>query len=356
MMRIVDVLYSIPFIFAVIFVLAVLNDARGDPEGRTVDNETVFFVVIGAIYWLTMARVVRGQVLALKSSGFITAARAFGASTPRIFATHVLPNVMSIVVVYLTLTIPAVMLFEAFLSFPRARNPAAEGQLGPVGRRRRGRDQPAADVLVADRVPRARDGVGLARLERRRRRPARRARPAHEGEPMSGPLLAVKNLRVSFDTPLGYVAGGRPGLVRDRRGRGARNRRRVRLGQVGHGAGRDGPRPRARRTRRERRGLVRRGEPARAAGAAAREAARQAARDGVPGPDDVVEPVPDDRASDHRDARGPRVALEARGAGARGQVARQGRNLVAGGALRTVPPRAVRRHAPAGHDRDGRSR
>ena len=82
-----------------------------------IDREKIFFLVIGAIYWLTMARVVRGQVLSLKNTEFIEAARVIGASTTRILLSHVVPNVLSIVIVYLTLTIPAVMLFEAFLSF-----------------------------------------------------------------------------------------------------------------------------------------------------------------------------------------------------------------------------------------------
>jgi len=69
------------------------------------------------IYWLTMARVVRGQVLSLKNTEFVDAARVLGASTARIVFVHLVPNVLSIVIVYLTLTIPAVMLFEAFLSF-----------------------------------------------------------------------------------------------------------------------------------------------------------------------------------------------------------------------------------------------
>lgn len=118
MMRIVDILYSVPFIFVVIFVLTVLNTDRADLTEQTLpDKEKVFFVIIGAIYWLTMARVVRGQVLSLKNSEFIEAARVLGASTPRILFVHIVPNVLSIVIVYLTLTIPAVMLFEAFLSF-----------------------------------------------------------------------------------------------------------------------------------------------------------------------------------------------------------------------------------------------
>ncbi len=118
MMRLVDVLYSLPFIFLVIFVLTLLSAPREDLAGQPLlSREKVFFVVLGAVWWLTMARVVRGQVLALRSSGYVQAARALGASTARILWTHVLPNVMPVVVVYLTLTLPAVMLFEAFLSF-----------------------------------------------------------------------------------------------------------------------------------------------------------------------------------------------------------------------------------------------
>lgn len=118
MMRVVDILYSIPFIFLVIFLITVVNEYRTELEdGYGIDRETVFYVVIGAVYWLTMARVVRGQVLSLRNSEFIEAARVLGASTARILFTHLVPNVLSIVIVYLTLTIPAVMLFEAFLSF-----------------------------------------------------------------------------------------------------------------------------------------------------------------------------------------------------------------------------------------------
>ncbi len=118
MMRIVDVLYSIPFIFVVIFLITLISDNRALLEDKLgLDREKVFYLVIGAIYWLTMARVVRGQVLSLKNSEFIEASRVMGASTTRILFQHIVPNVLSIVVVYLTLTIPSVMLFEAFLSF-----------------------------------------------------------------------------------------------------------------------------------------------------------------------------------------------------------------------------------------------
>jgi len=118
MMRVVDILYSIPFIFVVIFLITIVNEYRTELEDRFgIDREVVFFVVIGAIYWLTMARVVRGQVLALRNTEFIEAARVLGASTARVLFVHLVPNVLSVVIVYLTLTIPAVMLFEAFLTF-----------------------------------------------------------------------------------------------------------------------------------------------------------------------------------------------------------------------------------------------
>ena len=118
MMRIVDVLYSIPFIFVVIFLITIVNEYRTELEDNWgINREVVFYVVIGAIYWLTMARVVRGQVLSLRETEFVEAARVIGASSARIVFVHLVPNVLSIVIVYLTLTIPAVMLFEAFLSF-----------------------------------------------------------------------------------------------------------------------------------------------------------------------------------------------------------------------------------------------
>ena len=120
MMRLVDILYSIPFIFVVIFLITVLSTPaiRDELENTWgIDRLTVFFFVVGAIYWLTMARVVRGQVLSLKNEQFVEAARTVGAGPMRIVFIHLVPNLLSIVIVYLTLTIPRVMLFEAFLSF-----------------------------------------------------------------------------------------------------------------------------------------------------------------------------------------------------------------------------------------------
>ncbi len=119
MMRFVDVLYSIPFIFVVIFIMTILGqaDIKARLEEWGVGRITIFYFVVGAIYWLTMSRVVRGQVVSLRNEPFIESARALGASQTRIIRSHILPNLLSVVIVYLTLTIPRVMLFEAFLSF-----------------------------------------------------------------------------------------------------------------------------------------------------------------------------------------------------------------------------------------------
>ncbi|MCC9642506.1 ABC transporter permease [Rhodopirellula sp. JC740] len=119
MMRIVDMLYSIPFIFVVIYLVTFLGEesVKAWLESYGIDQIMIFYIIIGAIYWLTMSRVVRGQVLSLRQEQFIESARTIGASPMRIVFRHLVPNVLGIVIVYLTLTIPAVMLFEAFLSF-----------------------------------------------------------------------------------------------------------------------------------------------------------------------------------------------------------------------------------------------
>ena len=119
MMRIVDVFYSVPFIFIVIFIMSFLSSPgiREPLKDNGIEQIHVFFLLIGAIYWLTMARVVRGQVISLKNEQFIEAAKTIGATRMQIVFRHLVPNVMGIVIVYLTLTIPAVIRFEAFLSF-----------------------------------------------------------------------------------------------------------------------------------------------------------------------------------------------------------------------------------------------
>jgi oligopeptide transport system permease protein len=106
MMRIVDVLYAMPFMFFVILLMVFF--------GR---NILLIFVAVGAINWLDMARIVRGQTLSLKNKEFIEAARAGGVTPFNIVWRHIVPNLLGVVVVYVTLTIPQVILVESFLSF-----------------------------------------------------------------------------------------------------------------------------------------------------------------------------------------------------------------------------------------------
>ncbi len=119
MMRFVDVLYSVPFIYVVIFLVTIVSadGVRQQLESVGINKMMVFFLMVGAIFWLTMSRVVRGQVLSLKNEQFVEAARTVGASKASIIFRHLVPNLLSVVIVYLTLTIPRVILFEAFLSF-----------------------------------------------------------------------------------------------------------------------------------------------------------------------------------------------------------------------------------------------
>jgi oligopeptide transport system permease protein len=111
MMRIVDVLYSLPYVIVVIVLLSMFRSQT--PRGQL----TLLFIALGSVSWLTMARIVRGQVLSLKRQEFVLAARATGVSAPRIIFRHLVPNTLGPVIVYATLTIPQIMLTEAFLSF-----------------------------------------------------------------------------------------------------------------------------------------------------------------------------------------------------------------------------------------------
>ena len=106
MMRIVDIIYALPFtIFVILLMVFFGRDIR------------LLFVAIGAVEWLTMARIVRSQVQSLKKQEFIEAARALGLRRRRIIFLHMIPNALGPIIVYATLTVPAVMLLEAFLSF-----------------------------------------------------------------------------------------------------------------------------------------------------------------------------------------------------------------------------------------------
>ncbi len=121
MMRFVDTLYALPFIFLVILLMVAFGS-----------NFLLIFVAIGAINWLDMARIVRGQTLSLREREFVDAARLTGVSTFRIIFRHIAPNLIGIVVVYVTLTIPQAILVESFLSFLGLGIQAPQTSLGAL--------------------------------------------------------------------------------------------------------------------------------------------------------------------------------------------------------------------------------
>ena len=110
MMRFVDFLYGLPYMFIVILIMLLFSEtARGNP--------LPVFLALGMVEWLTMARIVRGQVLSLREREFVLAAQILGAGDARILLRHILPNIAGIIIVYATLTVPAVIILESFLSF-----------------------------------------------------------------------------------------------------------------------------------------------------------------------------------------------------------------------------------------------
>ena len=124
MMRTVDVLYSLPSIIFVIVLLTTLGEwCHQSPwvqQSPALDrNLRIFLLVLGlgAVSWLTTARIVRGQVLSLRSRAFVEASRTLGATGLRILARHIIPNILGIVIIYVALTVPAIVLYESFLSF-----------------------------------------------------------------------------------------------------------------------------------------------------------------------------------------------------------------------------------------------
>jgi len=126
MMRCVDVLYAMPtVVFVIVLVTAInarLEKWQAGPHGLSEEKAhwlhmAGLFVGLGAVSWLTMARIVRGQVLSLRRRPFIDASRVLGASHARILWRHILPNVYGVIIVYLTLMIPAIILYESFLSY-----------------------------------------------------------------------------------------------------------------------------------------------------------------------------------------------------------------------------------------------
>lgn len=124
MMSIVDILYALPSIILVIVIITTLEDvlknslvaAGAETLARSL-RLPLLFVGLGAVSWLTMARIIRGQVLSLRQRSFVQASRALGAGPTRILFRHIIPNTVGVVIVYLTLTVPAVILYESFLSY-----------------------------------------------------------------------------------------------------------------------------------------------------------------------------------------------------------------------------------------------
>jgi peptide/nickel transport system permease protein/oligopeptide transport system permease protein len=124
LMRIVDVLYSLPSIIFVIVLITTLGEllkqshlVQNSPALASGLRVTLLFVGLGAVSWLTMARIVRGQVLSLRTRTFVEASRALGAKPHWILARHIIPNIFGVVITYLALTMPAIILYESFLSY-----------------------------------------------------------------------------------------------------------------------------------------------------------------------------------------------------------------------------------------------
>jgi peptide/nickel transport system permease protein/oligopeptide transport system permease protein len=121
LMRVVDVFYSLPnIIFVIVLVATIENPLKTWLSAHRIHLSArwlLLFIGLGAISWLTMARIVRGQVLSLRRRPFVEASRALGASHARILLRHILPNLYGIIITYLTLTVPSILLYESFLSY-----------------------------------------------------------------------------------------------------------------------------------------------------------------------------------------------------------------------------------------------
>jgi len=121
MMRIVDIIYSLPDMLMVILLSVVLNEILKFPSGSFLDklgsNMISLFIVFGLLYWVGMARLIRGQILTIKENDYVLAARAVGASTGRIIKRHILPNCLSVIIISTALQIPSAIFTESYLSF-----------------------------------------------------------------------------------------------------------------------------------------------------------------------------------------------------------------------------------------------
>lgn len=143
MMRIVDIIYSLPDTLMVILLSVVLNQTIGDALKGTVlasvgNNMISLFVVFGLLYWVGMARLVRGQILSIKNNEYVLAARALGAKPGRIIRRHILPNCMSVIFISVALQIPSAIFTESFLSFIGLGVQAPMPSLGSLANAARG--------------------------------------------------------------------------------------------------------------------------------------------------------------------------------------------------------------------------
>lgn len=143
MMRIVDIIYSLPDTLMVILLSVVLNQVMGDFLKGTIlskvgNNMISLFVVFGLLYWVGMARLVRGQILSIKTNEYVLAARAMGAKPGRIIRKHILPNCMSVIFVSVALQIPSAIFTESFLSFIGLGVQAPMPSLGSLANAARG--------------------------------------------------------------------------------------------------------------------------------------------------------------------------------------------------------------------------
>ena len=189
-MRIVDVLYSLPFIFFVIMLVVFF--------GR---NFVLMFLAVGAVLWLDMARIVRGQALSIKRQEYVQAAEALGVTRTGILLRHIVPNLLGPVVIYMTLLVPQVIILESFLSFLGlgVQEPMSSwGVLISQG----AKNIPGANWLLF--FPSFFLTIDAVCAELHRRRPARRARS--EGPlTMAETILDLKDVRVRFSTLDGTV-------------------------------------------------------------------------------------------------------------------------------------------------------
>ena len=192
MMRCVDVLYALPYMFFVIILTVVF--------GRSL---FLIFLAIGAVGWLTMARIVRGQALSLRHREFVEAAIALGLPTRQIIARHIVPNVLGTVIVYATLTVPQVILFESFLSFLGLGVQEPLTSLGRLVAEGALQMESAPWLLLVPSAS-ARRGARVPQFHRVTACAMRSTRGSADMPPTSS-LLEIRNLGVDFTTERGAV-------------------------------------------------------------------------------------------------------------------------------------------------------